>query len=243
MDKKTILLAVGILAVALVVGLFIHGYEMGARSQAQGLTVTGSVKKTVTADLAKWTTSFTLRANVDNLKAILTQSENAKTKLIAYVKKSGLPETAVSFQPVQINSIYEQLPGYGQSQNIIGYNVTQNVKVQSGEVDKVEKLATETKNLLDLGVVPDYQTTEYLYTKINELRPQLFAEATADAKVRAEAIAKGTGSTVGKPLFVKTGVVQILPVNSLDVSDYGAYDLSTKEKDVSATVSVTFDLK
>lgn len=240
--KKTILLSVGVLAVAIVVGLFIHGYEMGARSQAQGLTVTGSVKKTVTADLAKWTTSFTLRANIDNLKDILTQSENAKNKLVKYVKDSGLNEQDISFQPVQISSIYEQIPGYGQSQNIIGYNVMQSVKVQSSEVEKVEKLATETKNLLNLGVVPDYQTTEYLYTKINQLRPQLFAEATADAKVRAEAIAKGTGSKVGQPIFVKTGVIQILPVNSLDVNDYGAYDLSTKDKDISATVSVTFGL-
>src|SRR3989339_790672 len=109
--KKTILLSVGVLAVAIIVGLFIHGYEMGARSQAQGLTVTGSVKKTVTADLAKWTTSFTLRANIDNLKDILTQSENAKNKLVKYVKDSGLNEQDISFQPVQISSIYEQIPG------------------------------------------------------------------------------------------------------------------------------------
>jgi len=243
MDKKTILLAVGILSVAIVVGLFIHGYEMGARGQNQGLTVTGSVKKTVNADLAKWSTSFTLRAGTTNLKDILNNSADAKNKLVNYVKSLGLDEKTITFLPVQINSIYEQLPNYGQSQNIIGYNVVQSLNVQSGEVEKIEKLAAQTKDLLNLGVVPDYQNTEYLYTKINDLRPELFAEATADAKVRADAIAKGSGSVVGKPLNVKTGVVQILPVNSLDVSDYGAYDLSTKEKDVSATVSVTFELK
>jgi len=243
MDKKTILLAVGILSVAIVVGLFIHGYEMGARGQNQGLTVTGSVKKTVNADLAKWSTSFTLRAGTTNLKDILNNSADAKNKLVNYVKSLGLDEKTITFLPVQINSIYEQLPNYGQSQNIIGYNVVQSLNVQSGEVEKIEKLAAQTKDLLNLGVVPDYQNTEYLYTKINDLRPELFAEATADAKVRADAIAKGSGSVVGKPLNVKTGVVQVLPVNSLDVSDYGAYDLSTKEKDVSATVSVTFELK
>jgi hypothetical protein len=48
------------------------------------------------------------------------------------------------------------------------------------------------------------------------------------------------------PVFLATawaGVIQVLPPNSLDVSDYGSYDLSTKEKEVSATVTVSFQLK
>jgi len=243
MDKKTILLTVGILSVAIVVGLFIHGYEMGVRSQVKGLTVTGSVKKNVTADLGKWSASFTSRADLSNLKNVLASSEAIKTKLSNYLKTLGIEDKDITFLTVQINSIYEQIPGYGQSQNIIGYNVVQNVKVQNSDILKIEKLASQTKDLLNLGIVPDYQTTEYFYTKINDLRPELFADATKDAALRAEAIAKGTGSKVGKPISARTGVVQILPPNSVDVSDYGAYDLSTKEKEVSATVSVTFELK
>lgn len=241
--KKTILISVGILAVAIILGLFVHGYEMGSRSQVKGLTVTGSVKKNVMADLGKWSTSFTSQADVSNLKDVLAQSEANKTKLVKYLKGLGFEDKDVTFLTVQINSVYEQLPGYGYTQNIIGYNVVQNVKVENMDIAKVEKLASETENLLNLGIVPDYQNTEFFYTKINDLRPELFAEATKDAAVRAEAIARGTGSKVGKPLNAKTGVVQILPPNSVDVSDYGAYDLSTKEKEVSATVSVTFALE
>lgn len=243
MDKKTILLAVGILAVSLVIGLFIHGYEMGARGQSQGLTVTGSVKKTVTADLGKWNASFTNRAEMSNLKQVLVQNETIKKKLIEYLKNIGINDEGINFLTVQINPIYEQLPGYGYTQNIIGYNVVQNVKVQSSDISMIEKLSNQTTYLLNLGIVPDYQNTEYFYTKINELRPELFAEATKDAYVRAEAMAGGTGSKVGKLVNAKTGVVQILPPNSVDVSDYGAYDLSTKEKEISATVSVTFALE
>lgn len=241
--KKTILLSVGVLAVALVFGLFVHGYEMGSRSQVKGLTVTGSVKKNVMADLGKWSASFTLRADVSNLKEILAQSEANKLKLVKYLKSLAIEDADITFLTVQINSIYEQLPGYGYTQNVIGYNVVQNVKVQNTDLAKIEKLASQTKDLLNLGIVPDYQNTEYFYTKINDLRPELFAEATKDAALRAEAIARGTGSKVGNPINAKTGVVQILPPNSVDVSDYGAYDLSTKEKEVSATVSVTFSLE
>ena len=241
--KKTILVSVGVLAVALILGLYVHGYEMGSRAQVKGLTVTGSVKKNVIADLAKWSASFTSRADLNNLKAVLASSEANKTKLTNYLKSLGMEDKDITFLTVQINSIHEQLPGYGYSENIIGYNVVQNVKVENSDVGKIEKLASQTKDLLNLGIVPDYQNTEFFYTKINDLRPELFADATKDAQVRAEAIAKGTGSKVGKPINAKTGVVQILPPNSVDVSDYGSYDLSTKEKEVSATVSVTFALE
>ena len=144
---------------------------------------------------------------------------------------------------MQINPVYEQLVGWGYTQNIIGYNVVQNVKVQSNDISIIEKLSDQTTDLLNLGIVPDYQNTEYFYTKLNELRPELFAEATKDAYVRAKAMVSGTGSKVGNLINAKTGVIQILPPNSIDISDYGAYDLSTKEKEISATVSVTFALK
>ncbi|HQF57575.1 MAG TPA: SIMPL domain-containing protein [Candidatus Magasanikbacteria bacterium] len=241
--KKTILYSVVILAVALVVGLFIHGYEMGTRAKTNGLTVTGSVKKSVIADLGKWNASFTNRADIRNLKQTLEQNTSIKTKLTNYLKDLGIKEEDINFLTVQINPVYEQLVGWGYTQNIIGYNVVQNVKVQSNDISIIEKLSDQTTDLLNLGIVPDYQNTEYFYTKLNELRPELFAEATKDAYVRAKAMVSGTGSKVGNLINAKTGVIQILPPNSIDISDYGAYDLSTKEKEISATVSVTFALK
>ena len=39
------------------------------------------------------------------------------------------------------------------------------------------------------------------------------------------------------------GVVQVLAKNSIEISDYGSYDLSSIEKDVFVTVNVTFELK
>lgn len=241
--KKTILISVLILSLSMIFGLWIHGYEMGERSRVSGLTVTGSVKQNVTSDLAKWNASFTKKADVSNLKEILKQTETIKTKLVEYLKGLGLKDENVTFLTVQINPIYEVLGGYGYTQNIVGYNVVQNVKAESTDIAIIEKLANQTTDLLNLGIVPDYQNTEYFYTKINELRPQLFAAATKDAQARAEAMAGGTGSKVGKLISAKTGVIQILQPNSMDVSDYGAYDLSTKEKEVSATVSVTFSLE
>jgi uncharacterized protein len=241
-SKNFVPAAVIILALALFGGLWLHGYEMAGRDKL-GLTVTGSVKQTVTADLAKWSASFTRRANLDNLKTVLASSAKDKTDLTNFVTGLGVDAQGITFLPVQTNAIYEQLPGYGYTQNIIGYNVVQEVHVESADIDKVEKLGAETSKIIDLGIIPDYQRTEYFYTKLSELRPQLYSEATTDAKTRAEAIASGTGVKVGDLMSAKTGIIQITAPNSTDVSDYGVYDLSTRQKDVTATVSVTFRLK
>lgn len=246
MDKnfgKNLIAASALVALALFFGLWLHGRSMGDRSVGKSLTVTGSVKKSVTSDLAKWNASFSRRANLTNLKETFTAVENDRSKITKFVVDLGLDEKSITFLPAQSNPVYEQLPGYGYTQNVVGYSVSQEVKVESGDIDKIEKLANEVKNLVAMNIIPDYQRTEYYYTKLAELRPILFADATKDAKERAEAIAKGGNATVAGLQSARTGVVQVMQPNSTDVNDYGTYDLSTREKEVSATVSVTFGLK
>ncbi|HOZ36901.1 MAG TPA: SIMPL domain-containing protein [bacterium] len=245
MDKNRLVLVASIVIVALALffGLWIHGHEMAQSRTASGLTVTGSIKKMVDSDLAKWNSSFTLKADTKNLKNILDQSEFNADKLKGFITKLGLIESDINFLPVQTNPIYEQLPGYGYTQNIIGYNVIREFYVQSKDISKIESLANQYKNIIDLGIVPDYQRTEYFYTGLADLRPVLFADATKDAESRARAIAQGTGNKIGSLINAKTGVIQILPPNSLDIADYGAYDLSTKQKEITATITATFQLK
>lgn len=239
----SLILSALLLATALVAGLWLLGDNLYRSRQTGGLTVTGSVKKRVDSDLAKWNVSFARRASLDNLKEILNKVEDDKYKITRIVADLGLEEKDATFLPVQTEAIYEQLSGYGYTQNIIGYNVRRELRVESKDIPKIDQLANEVKKFIDLGLVPEYQRTEYFYTKLDTLRPELFAEATADAKTRAEAIAKGSGVKVGDPTVAKTGLIQILPPNSLEISDYGAYDLTTKEKEITATVSVTFGLK
>jgi hypothetical protein len=84
---------------------------------------------------------------------------------------------------------------------------------------------------------------QYVYTKLTSLRPELLAQATKDARSRAGVIVDATGSHLGKLRRVSVGVFQITAPNSTEVQDYGVYDTSTLEKDVTAVVNVTFSLK
>jgi len=232
----------GIIGFALVLGLWIHGFELASRGNADTITVTGSAKRRVEADLAKWNASFSRRTGAYDLKTGIVRSAADIEAIKKFVTGHGLPVESIIITPIQTESVYEYT-SYGQTNNLTGYNVRQSVRVESENVDAIEKLGKDIAQLIDQGIISDYQNTEYFYTKITDLRPELFAEATKDAQVRAESIAQGTNARVGKLTSARTGVVQILPPNSLEVSDYGAYDTSTRQKEVTATVSVAFELK
>ena len=87
------------------------------------------------------------------------------------------------------------------------------------------------------------QPPQYLYTKLSQVRVDMMAAATEDAKARATAIAKSSGDQVGSVRSAQAGVFQITPRNSTDVSDYGIYDTTSIDKDITAVLSITFSMR
>ena len=82
------------------------------------------------------------------------------------------------------------------------YNVTSVITVSSSQVDKVRELIVKQASLLEQGVAivsGDYQyNTQFLFTKLNELKPEMIAEATQNARIAAEKFAKDSDSKLGK---------------------------------------------
>lgn len=239
----SLIVAFLLLSVGIGGGLWLLGQGIEGGKLSKTITLTGSAKKKVDSDLAKWTIGLSRHASPQDVKGAYTALKNDGDALRQYAKSRGVDEKAITFLPASTDPVYEQLPNYAQSQKIVEYIVRQEVRFESGNLDAVEKLAKEATQLIDKGIILDYQRTEYFYTKLDDLRPELFAAATKDAKVRANAIAEGTGVKVGDLQSARTGVIQVLTPNSTDVSDYGSYDLSTKEKEITATVNVAFALK
>jgi hypothetical protein len=68
-------------------------------------------------------------------------------------------------------------------------------------------------------------------------------KATQDARERAETLVSGLDAKLGAARSANVGVFQVTPRNSTEVSDYGIYDTSTREKDVTAVVTITFRLE
>lgn len=205
------------------------------------ITVSGSARKQITSDLMVWTGSFGTQSN--NLPAAYTQLNADQKKVKDFLVSKGIPEAEMIFSAISTNPIYAIAPNGMYTSNIEGYRLEMRVEISSNELDKLTKVSREITELLNVGVEFQSWQPQYFYTKIADMKVSMLAEATKDAKARAEQIAINTGSEIGSLRSAKMGVMQITPVNSTDVSDYGINDTSSIEKAITAIVTATFEIK
>ncbi len=221
---------------ALVAGFFVSGIK----NSGDTITSTGSAKVRVTSDSAKFTGSVVRTSSEYDLKGGYTAVASDIKIIEEFLKEKGLTSEDYAIQPVAVNEVYQ----YGEgAQNLPKkYEFRQTISIDSNEIEKVENVANSISSLVNKNVLFQSYGIQYLYSGLAEKRVELLGGAIQDAKARAHEIAKSSGSSIGKLQSSTGGVVQVLSPNSIDVSDYGSYDTSTKEKDISVTVRATFKL-
>jgi hypothetical protein len=116
----------------------------------------------------------------------------------------------------------------------------QTVEVTSNDIDKVAHASNEATRLIEDGIYINSEPPRYLYTKLAELKIQMLAEASKDARVRADQMAMNMGSKVSSLQSAKMGVMQINAANQSEVSAEGTNDTTSLEKDIMAIVTASF---
>ena len=123
------------------------------------------------------------------------------------------------------------------------YNLVQNIEIQSNDVQKIDNLSKNIGPVMDKGVLFATTSLEFYYSKLPDIRIELLDNAIADAKLRADKIAKAGGKQIGAVQSASSGVVQVLAPNSVEVSDYGMYDTSKINKEIMVSVKTSFEIK
>ena len=237
-SNKIIYFAI-ILGICLIISASIGSFTFyKVRSPEDTLSVTGSVREKVTSDLAKWTANFSRTVSAEDLKAGYQMIKNDQRLVLNFFEDNGFTEEDITISPIFMEQLYMYDPN-APKENVL----RQTVEIQSNDVEKITYMAKNTQKLIDQGVVFSIQSLEYYYSKLPELRIELIPDAINDAKLRAQKIAEGSGKKIGVIKSANLGVVQVLPVNSTEVSDWGTYDTSTIEKEVMIPVTVIFTLK
>lgn len=222
------------------------------KSFGNTISVTGSAEKIVTSDTAKWTGGFTRSTGLDDVKAGNDNLKNDLKIVIKLFHDNGIADANITIQPPSATPLCEGQGSFGYdklgqncgSNRTVGYVLQQTVIVESSDVQKVTKLAQEAAARLSAsGVVFTTGALEYYYGKLADLKLEMLAEATKNAKARAERILEATGARLGTLQNAGMGVFQITQVNSTEVSDYGMYDTSSIDKKVTAIVRASFTLR
>lgn len=124
-----------------------------------------------------------------------------------------------------------------------GYILNQTVKIESNEVDKIEEISRTITELAKDGISFYSYSPQYYYTKLSELKIEMVAAATEDARIRAEQIAVNANTKIGGLRYAKMGIFQIIAQNSNeDLSWGGTFNTSSKMKTTTITMKLQFGL-
>ena len=211
------------------------------RELNQTLSVTGSAKKAIVADLG--ILSGTLAVSGLTQLEVNTELRAQSKLLLAALKAEGFEAAEVERDPVGIDSVSALNAEGNPTGVIVSYTGYQRYEVRSTNVQSIKKLSLSLNDVINQGVSFRVNQPQYLYTKLADIRISMQEAATKNAKIRAERIVKATGQDLGNLRDASMGVIQVTPRNATEFEDSGALDTSSIEKDITAVVRLSFAIK
>jgi hypothetical protein len=224
-DRSAVAPAV-IVGLCLLLGLSMGGYLVGKgamrfRSDSRVVVVKGLVEREVKADQAVWTLG--LRRASESLPDAHARISADRDAVLAFLRAKGFGEAEIERQPTRTVDKLAREYGQPQPTDRLRYVVTSSVIVRTPKVDLVRSALGSTEELLKSGVVLDGEregaaNPRYVVSRFNDLRPQLLAEATRNARATAQQFAADSGAQVGVIRSANQGSIQIFGLDGGDES-------------------------
>ncbi len=200
-----VFLALGMMGSAYLVGKAIYAVKAAERY----VTVKGFAEKELPANLVIWPIAFS--AVGDELAQIQRRLDADKQKIIQFLEKRGFSNDEISSSIPQITDYQAQ--GYSEHNGPRHrYSAQSILTLRSNRVNETKMAMQASDELVKSGValMRNYEATpEFLFTKLNDIKPQMIADATKNARQAAEQFAEDSGSKVGAIKNARQGFFSI----------------------------------
>lgn len=206
-----------ILGLSVLLGLTSLGYLLASaaidfKEYERSVTVKGLAERDLPADIVIWPIIFTEASN--DLGELYTSIDAGKKKIESFLVNHGVEANEISHSLPSITDKLAQQYGGGERSEF-RYTAIQTVTVYSQQVDLVRKAMNQLSELGKSGIAftgRDYQNQiEYLFTGLNQLKPEMIQEATANAREVALKFAQDSNSRLGKIKKASQGQFSINP--------------------------------
>ena len=202
-----VIVAVGLLFV----GFFPGYYYYKSKFNYNAVTVKGLAETDVEANLAIWEIKFVATGNdVVKTKNDLEKQTDA---IVNFLHDNGFNDNEIEMGGTETNDLMAN-PYRGNEAITSRFILTRTMTLRSNQVHNVAETYTKTGDLISQGVVFENRydsPISYIFTSLNEIKPQLLETATKNARQAALEFAKSRDSKVGKIHSANQGVISILP--------------------------------
>lgn len=210
-----------IAAIIVGIGILGSGVNIGkgfykARKLNRIVTIKGLAEQDVRSDLAIWDINY--REVGNDLIALNQRLQHDEGVVNSFLKLQGFTDQEMRRIPLKVEdrlaNIYNQ-PAT-QDQNAQRFVVTGGIRVRADKVDLVQQSVQMTDKLLQQGVPLAFDVStsspnpSYYYTKLDEVRSPMLANATNSAYKVAKQFAKDLGASLGQVERASQGVFQVM---------------------------------
>lgn len=178
------------------------------RTADRYVTVKGSAEKIVDADLVVWPLSQTVGGN--ELGAVQAQLDANTRTIRGFLTSAGFRDDEIVVSPPRLEDRWAY--SYGDNRPPERYRYSNTVTLRSSRVTEALAALRRSGDIVSRGVMlntdegggPDFE-----YTRLNDIKPALIAEATSNARKSAEQFAKDSGARIGGIRSANQGVINI----------------------------------
>lgn len=210
--EKTRLIGSCVIAAAIVVcGLCLPKAVREYRSYDRTVSVKGLCEREVLADKVIWPITFKNMA--DDLGSLTAQIEKDRNSILEFLKKEGLTDSEITVNAPFISDKFASTYGMDRKFRYISKTV---ITVCSHQVEKVTAMSSRISELLKKGILiggeNEWDAANrlcYEFEGLNDIKPEMIQQATANARVAAEQFANDSGSRIGKIKTASQGTFSI----------------------------------
>lgn len=206
--------SMGTLGVFLVISSLILGYffqkaVLDYKKYDRTVVVKGLSQKEFKADIALWTIKFVAIDN--NLDLLYKRIDNDTKQILDFLKLNNFKTDEITVNPT---SIVDKLANdYSVKDVKFRYFAKRTINIYSKNIDIVRNSLGKLAELGKKGIIfsiNEYEANvEYLFTKLNEIKPLMIEEATKKAREVAQKFAKDSNSKLGKIKKARQGQFSI----------------------------------
>lgn len=190
-------------------GYFFKTAFIESKNLERTVIVKGLSEKEVLSNIVIMPIKLTRTSN--NLESLIIDIDNDTNKVIKFLKDNGLKDEDITLGAISI--VDKMANEFSNQEFSIRYLATKVINIYSSEIEKVRALSGKLSELSQTGILfktDDYDSKiEYVYTKLNDIKPSMIEEATSNARAVAQKFAHDSNSKLGKIKKATQGQVEM----------------------------------
>jgi len=215
-NLKAAILGISIGLGILIAGISISGALYKTRIADRYVSVKGLAEKEVAADLAIW--PITYKDGGNDLLQLQKLVDTNREIIANFLIEKGFKAEDISHSSPLITDTWAENYYGNQASRGPRYLIQKTVTLRSSDVQRVKQTMEKSGELVAKGIVLSQNwenRTEFLFTNLNAIKPDMIREATVNARQAAEKFAEDSGSKIGK---IRTGSQGLFSISDRDAN-------------------------